>query len=579
MDNSDIQLLVQYLAEAQSPDNEVRKAAENQLLTLKSTNPENYCIYMFNVLLDQSSEQKVRVLSAILLRSSFLTSQKGDKNLWKILTAESRKHIEKKTLELLSFENDKILLPHLSSFLSEIIGCLYEIEDQIHMDEPHELCKQLIDSGEQIKVLAALNIYIGMFDKLFEQMIEIKKDLITVFTATMNSGDHEIAFMGLKAICRLIFLQERKHSEQFTDLSDCILKVTMDAFNRGDEDILEKCLVELKNVSGAEPKFFIKKFNDICLEFQKIMMCKTFEKKSIQVLPIEFITTIITRLKTMFTKKMKIVEKVIHLFYKVMIDVDEEIDEDWLYPQDGCKVEEEEFSTDAAHVCSKCIDNIIRTLGSAKILPIVKALILDKRNISEEEQDWRVTRGNLLILSLLGEYIDNIYDVEPLVQTAIKNYYHENVKVRYAAFHVIGQMSTDLQPAFQAHFGEHLLNTMVTSLDDKYPRLQAHAAASLTNFLEGATDDIVENYIQVLVEKLIKMIYSSYTMCKENAVTCLATVAEAAEDKFNEYYEYTMKELSPFLLEKSELKYYQFKGQLIESIVIISKSIIILIRI
>jgi hypothetical protein len=34
-----------------------------------------------------------------------------------------------------------------------------------------------------------------------------------------------------------------------------------------------------------------------------------------------------------------------------------------------------------------------------------------------------------------------------------------------------------------------------------------------------------------------------------------------------------MKELSPFLLEKAELKYYQFKGQLIESIVIISVSV------
>jgi hypothetical protein len=529
MENSDLQILIQYLADAQSHDNEIRKTAESQLLNLKSTNPENYCMYLFNVLLDQSSEQKVRVLSAILLRSSFLSSQKHDKNLWTKLTPENREYIEKKTFELLSFENDKILLPHLANFLSEIIGSLYEIEDQIHMNEPHNLCKQLIDSGEQHKVLAALNVYIGMFDKLFEQMIEIKTDLITVFRATMSSEDHEIAFMGLKAICKLIFLMERQHSEQFTDLNGLMLKVTMDAFHRGDEDNLERCLVELKTVSGAEPKFFAKKLDDICTEFQKIMMCKTFDKKSIQVMPIEFITTILTRLKAMFTKNIKVVEKVIHLFYKVMIDVDEEIDDDWLFPEDGYKIEEEEFSTDPAHVCSNSIDNIMSNIGSTKVLPIIKALILGN---TEEVQDWRVTRANLLILALLGEYIDNIYEVEPLVQTAIKNYYHENVKVRYAAFHVIGQMSTDLQPAFQAHFGEHLLGTMVTSLDDKYPRLQSHAAASLTNFLEGATDDIVENYTQTLVEKLIKMIKEGNTMCKENAVTCLATVAEAAEDNF-----------------------------------------------
>jgi hypothetical protein len=114
---------------------------------------------------------------------------------------------------------------------------------------------------------------------------------------------------------------------------------------------------------------------------------------------------------------------------------------------------------------------------------------------------------------------------------------------------------------------------MINSLDDKYPRLQAHAAASLTNFLEGATDDIVESHIQIMNEKLIKMVHDGNTMCKENAVTCIATVAEAAEDKFQEFYEYTMKELSPYLVEKADLKYYQFKGQLIESIVLISVSV------
>ena len=103
-----------------------------------------------------------------------------------------------------------------------------------------------------------------------------------------------------------------------------------------------------------------------------------------------------------------------------------------------------------------------------------------------------------MIIALLGEYIDNIHDAEPFANQAIKHYYHDHPKVRYAAYHVIGQMSTDLQPAFQVHFQEHLMHTMIQSLDDAFPRLQAHAAASLTNFLEGCTDDIVENHIETL---------------------------------------------------------------------------------
>lgn len=351
-----------------------------------------------------------------------------------------------------------------------------------------------------------------------------------------------------------------------------MINVTMKAFELDDEDTLENCLVELKGVSSAEPKFFVLKFNELCTNFEKIMSKKDYEKKTIRILPVELISMIIVRLKTVFQNKMVIVKRVVELFYQVMIDINEEVDDEWLNPEDGTRIEEEEFSTDPAHVCSKVIDNFIRELGASKMLPIVKSLISIRSNVAET-QDWRITHANLMIIALLGEYIDNIYEVEPWAQQAIKNYYDEHPKVRYAAYHVIGQMSTDLQPAFQTHFKEHLLNTMVQSLDDKFPRLQAHAAASLTNFLEGCTDDIVENHIETLAKKLLEIIHNGNTMCKENAVTCLATVAEASEGLFEPYFEDTIKHLSPYLMESADLKYYQFKGQLIESIVIICVSV------
>lgn len=56
-------------------------------------------------------------------------------------------------------------------------------------------------------------------------------------------------------------------------------------------------------------------------------------------------------------------------------------------------------------------------------------------------------------------------------------------------------------------------------------------------------------------------------------MTCLATVAEASEHLFHPYFEETIKNLSPYLLEDLDLKYYRFKGQLIESVVIICVSV------
>lgn len=331
-------------------------------------------------------------------------------------------------------------------------------------------------------------------------------------------------------------------------------------------------MVELKTLVGAEPKFFLPQFKDLCICFEVIIAKKDYEKKTIRIMPVELLSTIVVRLKSVFTKKPNSLKYIVKIIYNMMIDIDDEIDEEWLNPEDGCKFEEEEFSTDPAHVGAKCIDNMIRQLGATLMKPIVQSTLSVNRDF-EQEQSWKEIHANLMIFAMLGEYIDNIYDAEPIVQTSIQNYYHRNPKVRYAALHVIGQMSTDLQPAFQGHFGENLLKTMINSLDDEFPRLQAHAAASLTNFLEGATDDIVEDHIRTLIEKLMNLIHRENTLCKENAITCLSTVAEAAEDKFQEYYELTMKELAPYLQEKLDLKYYQFKGQLIETVVIISVSV------
>lgn len=75
-----MELLQQYLENAQSTDNETRKVAETQLLGLKQSDPENYCIQIFNSLSDQAMSQNVRVLAAILLRRAFLASQDHDKN-------------------------------------------------------------------------------------------------------------------------------------------------------------------------------------------------------------------------------------------------------------------------------------------------------------------------------------------------------------------------------------------------------------------------------------------------------------------------------------------------------------------
>ena len=85
-------------------------------------------------------------------------------------------------------------------------------------------------------------------------------------------------------------------------------------------------------------------------------------------------------------------------------------------------------------------------------------------------------------------------------------------------------------------------------LDDPVPRVQAHACAALTNFLEGTAPLIAKQYVQPMMPKLCGLINTGISIIKENAVTALASLAEAAKEHFDPYFNECMQFLLAFLL-------------------------------
>lgn len=144
-----------------------------------------------------------------------------------------------------------------------------------------------------------------MFDKIAEQMLDYKEELLKVFEVTLSHENLEIAYLAVKACCKIAFALERKDSQYFTPCLDGIIYVIMRAFKEDDEDILDKCLIEIKELAGYEPKFFTSKFELVFNTCVSIMNKKDYQKKTIRVMPIEFLTTIMVRVKSLFGKKSK----------------------------------------------------------------------------------------------------------------------------------------------------------------------------------------------------------------------------------------------------------------------------------
>lgn len=88
-------------------------------------------------------------------------------------------------------------------------------------------------------------------------------------------------------------------------------------------------------------------------------------------------------------------------------------------------------------------------------------------------------------LSQVGEYLDGCKDVEPIIMAVLKFAENPNPKIRYAVCHCIGQIADDMQPEFQKSFHGSIMPMLMSLLNDAVPRVVSHAAAALTNFVEG----------------------------------------------------------------------------------------------
>ena len=111
-----------------------------------------------------------------------------------------------------------------------------------------------------------------------------------------------------------------------------------------------------------------------------------------------------------------------------------------------------------------------------------------------------------MAFSQVGEYIEDIKNIGAMIPTVLQHLQHANPRVRYAALHCIGQISDDMSEDFQEEYGAQVLPALVKGLEDPVPRVAAHCCSAITNFMDGAEEDLVFPHFTALSQNLAKHI-------------------------------------------------------------------------
>jgi hypothetical protein len=186
------------------------------------------------------------------------------------------------------------------------------------------------------------------------------------------------------------------------------------------------------------PKAFDKKIGDnihLAQSWVENIKCT----KEIKVTIIELVTTFFEHRPS---KAVKFISEYLRFIMDLLISFQVEEDEDWNFPKTHEAVVSEEQEIMEA---MNSVDRVFNVAERKIALPKLSEFLIEKT----KSDNWKTIRSCLSCISQIGEHCEHFEDAQNYLQLSINFIEHENPKVRYSVYHVIGQFADDFQGKMQ----------------------------------------------------------------------------------------------------------------------------------
>ncbi|TYZ66019.1 hypothetical protein PybrP1_011751 [[Pythium] brassicae (nom. inval.)] len=198
-------------------------------------------------------------------------------------------------------------------------------------------------------------------------------------------------------------------------------------------------------------------------------------------------------------------------------------------------------------VGSEALERLVTALGARKSLPKCFALI---HEYASDQESWVRRHAALVGLCQILEAL-SFENLDAIVRHLLAQAYDVHPRVCCTAIDVIGQMAVDQGPHFQDAYHAQALAVLLHYLEDAArPRLQAHAATALRQFVDMCQPHVLAPYLEKLLRELFAVLQapSPARVVQEQAITAIASVATVAGAAFAAYYAAVMPSLKAVLL-------------------------------
>ena len=125
-------------------------------------------------------------------------------------------------------------------------------------------------------------------------------------------------------------------------------------------------------------------------------------------------------------------------------------------------------------------------------------------------EDWRYRHAVMFALSEVAEIVTDSQQRATICKHVIASFNDPHPRVRYASVRCLGQLATDFKPYLQKDLSVESLNAIFSLLGVDQPvRVRFITAAALSNFVDGATVDLLQPVLSNMVMALVASLQSA----------------------------------------------------------------------
>lgn len=158
------------------------------------------------------------------------------------------------------------------------------------------------------------------------------------------------------------------------------------------------------------PECINKYFNDFFILMGKIHEKIDIADESIRVLAFENLIIFIEKKKKILKNDDSKLKIIIEQNFKYALEMEEELNNDWLYPNSESFLEEEIIEEDKIRTALTFVNRIIEVYDE-DAMQIISQFIL---NLIKTEKGWKFKYLGLMTISQIAEFIDDLTLFEPI---------------------------------------------------------------------------------------------------------------------------------------------------------------------